>query len=71
MTIQSIPEDMQGAEEQSTGKFRVLTKFNGDTELVTIRIDRAKGSGLANYDTLVLTAEEAEALRIALANELD
>jgi hypothetical protein len=49
----------------------VLTHYNHDRDEITIRVDRAKGTGRALYETLVLTAEEAEALRIGLANELD
>jgi predicted DNA-binding protein (UPF0251 family) len=62
---------MAGADEQSSARFRVLVKFDGETETVMVRVDRPKRSGLADVESIILTPDEAEALRIALANALD
>jgi hypothetical protein len=66
----AISPAMRGADEQSTSKFRVLVKANDDKDEVTIRIDRARGTGRPLYETLVLNGEEANALLIALMNEI-
>ena len=69
-TFPEISASMHGADEQSTSKFRVLVKGHDDKNEVTIRIDRAKGAGRPLYETLVLNGEEANALMIALMNEI-
>ncbi len=70
MSFPTPTNGMRGADEQSTASFRVLTKANEGRGEVTIRVDRAKGSGRPLYETLVLTFEEADALLIGLMNEV-
>lgn len=65
----TLPDD---AAEQSTSRVRVCVKFYDEDDRVNIRIDRQAGTaGLPLYDTLILTFEEAEALKFALMNETD
>lgn len=64
----TLPAD---AEEQSTQRFRVRVKGYDQDDRVVIRINREEGTGLPIYDTMRLTFEEAEALKIALMNETD
>jgi len=70
MTLFPEEPSLADGDEQSTSAFRVITKFNSDKREVTIRVDRAKGTGRPLYDTLVLTEAEAEALLIGLMNEI-
>lgn len=55
MTFPAVT-NMDDADEQSTGRFRVLVKED-DGRLITIRIDRVSGAGLPLYETLVLDIE--------------
>lgn len=62
---------LAGAEEQSTAAFRVRVKsLDTHKDEVIVRVDRPKGTGRALYETLYLTHDEADALLIALMNEI-
>lgn len=62
---------LDGAEEQSTSRFRIRVKGLDDRDEVIIRIDRKSGNGRPLYETLYLSYEEVEALKTALMNETD
>lgn len=61
---------MEGAEEQSTASFRIRVKALEDRDEVVIRVDRPSGHGSPLYETICLTEGEADALLIALMNEI-
>ena len=62
---------LDGAKEQSTNRFRLRVKSLDPKDDVVIRLDRPTALNLPTHtQELFLTHEEADALLIALMNEI-
>lgn len=57
--------------KRKTATANVRVGYRASTDTVTIRIDRADGTGRPLYETMTLSLAEAEAVRAALADEID